>query len=199
MMVVGKDGFLVNIRRQLSPDIGGALEPEAIVLHYTGAGSAEGSIDWLSRKDEIFVSAHLVISRVGSVTQLIPFNRVAWHAGVSQWQGRPALNKWSIGIELANHGPLQSAASGYAKTQRGDLLLPREVYSGYHKNGKTAQNLWEAYLHAQVLRCLQVCQAIIRAYPAVKLVLGHDDVAPERKTDPGPAFPMEDFRACLLS
>ena len=52
---------------------------------------------------EIFqlkVSSHLLIKRDGSVVQYVPFNKRAWHAGLSCYQGRKRCNDYSIGIEL---------------------------------------------------------------------------------------------------
>ncbi|MCY4130829.1 MAG: 1,6-anhydro-N-acetylmuramyl-L-alanine amidase AmpD [Gammaproteobacteria bacterium] len=49
---------------------------------------------------EYRVSAHLLIERTGAVTQFVPFNERAWHAGESSWQGRKDCNDFSIGIEL---------------------------------------------------------------------------------------------------
>lgn len=46
------------------------------------------------------VSAHLLIDRSGAVTQYVPFDRQAWHAGRSSFRGRPECNTYSIGIEL---------------------------------------------------------------------------------------------------
>ncbi|NOQ65391.1 MAG: 1,6-anhydro-N-acetylmuramyl-L-alanine amidase AmpD [Methyloprofundus sp.] len=46
------------------------------------------------------VSSHIVILRDGSITQYVPFNKRAWHAGVSEYQGRSKCNDFSIGIEL---------------------------------------------------------------------------------------------------
>ena len=46
------------------------------------------------------VSSHLLIERTGTVTQFVPFNKRAWHAGESSWQGRKDCNDFSIGIEL---------------------------------------------------------------------------------------------------
>ena len=46
------------------------------------------------------VSSHLVIQRNGSITQYVPFNKRAWHAGISEYQGRSKCNDFSIGIEL---------------------------------------------------------------------------------------------------
>lgn len=49
---------------------------------------------------EMRVSSHLCIFRDGTVTQYVPFDQRAWHAGASNWQGRERCNDFSIGIEL---------------------------------------------------------------------------------------------------
>ena len=49
---------------------------------------------------EARVSAHLLIERDGSITQFASFDRRAWHAGASEFQGRPRCNDYSVGIEL---------------------------------------------------------------------------------------------------
>ncbi len=49
------------------------------------------------------VSAHLLIHRNGDITQYVPLNRRAWHAGISSFDGRPMCNDYSIGIELEGH------------------------------------------------------------------------------------------------
>jgi AmpD protein len=46
------------------------------------------------------VSAHVLIDRQGNVTQFVAFDKRAWHAGLSSWQGRGNCNDYSIGIEL---------------------------------------------------------------------------------------------------
>jgi len=46
------------------------------------------------------VSSHLLIKRDGEIVQFVPFNKCAWHAGVSEYQGRTSCNDFSIGIEL---------------------------------------------------------------------------------------------------
>lgn len=49
---------------------------------------------------QLKVSAHLLIRRTGSIVQYVPFNKRAWHAGLSSYQGRERCNDFSIGIEL---------------------------------------------------------------------------------------------------
>ncbi|WP_249152025.1 N-acetylmuramoyl-L-alanine amidase [Bradyrhizobium liaoningense] len=70
-----------------SPNHGGALKPRFIVIHDTASGlKDDGDISWLTNP-AAKVSAHVVVSRQGKITQLVPFNVVAWHAGHSQWKG----------------------------------------------------------------------------------------------------------------
>lgn len=46
------------------------------------------------------VSSHLLIRRTGEIVQYVPFHLRAWHAGISQYQGREVCNDFSIGIEM---------------------------------------------------------------------------------------------------
>lgn len=111
---------------------------------------------------ELRVSAHFFISRTGIVTQYVSLADRAWHAGVSQWNGREQCNDFSIGIEL-----------------EGTDTTP--------------------YDDAQYISLTGLTRILMRNYPAitVKRVVGHNDIAPGRKTDPGAAFDWQRFRAAL--
>ncbi len=175
---------------------GGELDPEAVVLHYTATQTAESAIRTLTDRNSS-VSAHLVIDRDGTVTQLVPFDRVAWHAGESSWRGRSGLNAWSIGIELVNPGPV---------FREGDRV--RDVYGqtwlGEHAEfpvlpGFPAQwKRWALYTGEQLRALEDVCRALVRAY-ALPLIVGHSDVSPRRKFDPGPALPIGRIREYAFS
>lgn len=99
------------------------------------------------------VSAHLCLFRDGSARQYVPFDRRAWHAGESRFDGRSRCNDFSIGIELegCDERPFE----------------PR-----------------------QYRRLAEIARALMRAYPAITpaRIVGHSDIAPGRKTDPGPHF-----------
>lgn len=81
------------------------LSPDMVVLHYTAMHSAEAAISRLCDPDAE-VSAHYVISETGDVTPLVPEDARAWHAGTGAWGQVRDVNSHSIGIELANAGPL---------------------------------------------------------------------------------------------
>ena len=76
---------------------------DTLVLHYTGMVSAEAALARL-RDPEARVSAHWCIGKDGTLWRLVPEAHRAWHAGVSEWRGRPSVNDVSIGIELVNPG-----------------------------------------------------------------------------------------------
>lgn len=177
-----------------SPNRGGALAPRFLVMHYTASRGGGASVDWLARK-EARASAHLVIDRDGSVTQLVPFNRVAWHAGRSRWLDVNGLNGHSVGIELANAGKLVRRGSRWV-AWFGDEIDDDEVVEATHRN-ETSPAGWHAFPAEQIEAAVAAAGAIVGKYP-IEAILGHDDVSPGRKVDPGPAFPMASFRSRVL-
>ena len=111
---------------------------------------------------EMKVSSHLFIDREGLLTQFVPFDRAAWHAGVSEFKGRDNCNEFSIGIELEGTD---------------DLEYPPNQY-------KTL---------------IEATKALMEAYPDISVdnIVGHKDIAPVRKTDPGEAFDWDLYKSSL--
>jgi len=177
-----------------SPNMGGEIQPEYLVMHFTAGRSAEESIDWLT-KEEAKASAHVVIGRDGSISQLVPFDRVAWHAGASSWEGLQGLNKYSLGIELDNAGRLTRQGNG-GRAWFGTVYDSSEVIEAVHKD-ETLSCGWHVYPPEQIEAALSVAGLLIKEY-GLKDVVGHEDIAPHRKCDPGPAFPMSSFRSRLM-
>jgi len=163
-------------------------------MHYTAARSADESIRWLC-SPAARASAHVVIGRDGGVTQLVPFDRVAWHAGVSSWDGIKGLNRHSIGIELDNAGRLTRQGGRWC-AWFGTPYPDDQVMEAVHKH-ESAPSGWHVYTPAQIDSALAVAAALIEKYD-LEDVIGHEDISPGRKSDPGPAFPMASFRARLL-
>lgn len=161
-----------------------------LVIHFTSGASAQSSIDFWKSPAAKGASAHIVIDRDGTIYQCRPFNVTCGHAGKSRWHDKRAtyngLNTCSIGIELANAGDDEKLALRQSH-------LP--LVSARHKNGGPVKK-WEAYPVAQLNACEEVAKALVQRYK-LDDVIGHEDIAPERKNDPGPAFPMGNLRvAC---
>lgn len=108
------------------------------------------------------VSAHVLIRRDGTAEQYVPFDRRAWHAGVSEYEGRERCNDFSIGIELEGTDDCPYDDRQYLSLER-------------------------------VIRCL------LAHYPSLskKRIAGHCDIAPGRKTDPGPCFDWDRLNQLL--
>ena len=167
---------------------------DTVVIHYTAGGSAESSARFLIKSD-VKASAHLVIGRQGEIFQLVPFDTVAWHAGESSYGNRQWLNQYSIGIELDNAGPLTKVGSEFqawfgTKYQANDAVLAT------HRN-ETTPRYWHTYSEKQISLCREICELLIHKY-GIKIIVGHEEIAPKRKQDPGPAFPLDRFRDNLL-
>jgi len=178
-----------------SPNVGAKIVAhEYLVMHFTAGASAESSVRWLTDK-HAKASAHLVIGRDGSVTQLVPFNKQAWHAGRSLWANRVGLNSYAIGIELDNAGKL-SRQGGSWVSWWGAKIPDNEVVEAVHKN-ETESAGWHAFTEPQLTAALDAAVALVDKY-GLRDVIGHGDIAPGRKNDPGPAFPMESFRSRVL-
>jgi N-acetyl-anhydromuramoyl-L-alanine amidase len=172
-----------DVRQVLSPHFDarpGNAAPELIVVHGISLPPGEFGGPWI---DMLFtgnlppaahpyfreitgpgrrVSAHVLLRRAGQVAQFVPFGARAWHAGQSEYRGRPSCNDFSIGIEL-----------------EGSDDIP--------------------YTDAQYDKLVEVVKALLVAYPLLSPthIAGHSDIAPGRKTDPGPAFDWGRFREKL--
>ncbi|MEX6500502.1 N-acetylmuramoyl-L-alanine amidase [Pseudomonas zhanjiangensis] len=132
-----------------------------IVLHYTSTDLAR-SLRLLSEGE---VSSHYLIGDgPPTIYRLVDENRRAWHAGDSQWQGRTWLNGTSIGIELVNQG---------------------------YRDGPAGRT-WQPYPPEQIDALIVLLKDIMQRHQlAPGSILGHSDVAPQRKVDPGPLFPWQ--------
>ena len=185
------DGRPVEYRE--TPNMGGALRPSWLVMHFTAGRDCESSVSWLTRP-EARASAHLVIGRDGRIVQLAPFDRVTWHAGRSHWRGVSGLNAHSVGIELDNAGRLERAGGGW-QAWFGGGYADEDVMIATHRN-ETRECGWHRFTERQLDTALEAAIAIVRAY-RLEDVIGHDDISPGRKSDPGPAFPMTSFRGAV--
>ena len=137
------------------------LPVSLLVLHYTGMESGEAALERMTDADAK-VSAHYLVEENGRVFQLVDEDRRAWHAGVGEWAGITNVNSASIGIEIVNGGHNFPEEDG---------SLPE-------------------FPDAQIAAVIALCKDITARHAiAPRGVVGHSDIAPARKDDPGEAFP----------
>ena len=154
----------LDISQHPSPNFNDRREKlDMLVLHYTGMETGQAALDRM-RDPAAEVSAHYMVWEDGRVAQLVDEDKRAWHAGVSSWKGQTDLNSRSIGIEIVNGGH--------------DVPLP--------------DGSLPPYPLPQIHALIELCHDIIdrRDIPALR-ILGHSDIAPGRKIDPGEHFPWE--------
>ncbi|WP_011959831.1 MULTISPECIES: N-acetylmuramoyl-L-alanine amidase [Psychrobacter] len=145
-----------------------------IVLHYTAENEPE-SLRILTTAN---VSAHYLIPITDDkpIYQLVPDNQRAWHAGQGSFAGRSILNDTSIGIEIVNEGIQQQFRK--AKNTDNDGYHPAEHYV--------------EFTDIQIKKIAQLVQDLAQKYEIEPtLIIGHSDMAPSRKIDPGAKFPWE--------
>ena len=203
-----RDGNAVSFKR--SSNVGGIVSPRLIVLHDTaGDLSGDGSISWLSDKKSK-VSAHFVVKRNGEIVQLVETNIKTWHAGVSSWRGKSNLNDWSIGIEIVNPGgPLKALGNGRYKggvefdtSNNLSLMVRRGMFPSTTGDGRSMRpnyGLWLDYSSRQIDAIVEMCQALVAAYPTITEIVTHWQIAPTRKIDTNPLFPLDEVRSKVFS
>ena len=168
LYAINEAGFADNAAYIASPnfDVRPNHEISIIVIHnislppnqYGGNGIIELFTNVLNPNKhpyyaEIYtrkVSSHFLIRRDGSLIQFVSCLNRAWHAGVSNWQGRERCNDFSVGIELEGSD-------------------------------------FDAFEPTQYLTLKNLLDSLMSRY-AIQSIVGHSDIAPGRKTDPGPYF-----------
>lgn len=139
-----------------------------LVLHYTAESLADSIASLTDPQKQ--VSSHYLVPDAANggerfrIYSLAPESRRAWHAGVSYWQGERMLNASSVGIEVVNLGfPAQDG------------------------NAPLMNRRWYPYPDAQIAVVGRLAADIVARHAILpRKVVGHADIAPGRKLDPGP-------------
>lgn len=138
-----------------------------LVLHYTGMESGAAARERLC-DPTAEVSAHWMVHEDGTVENLVAEDKRAWHAGVGSWNGICDVNSASIGVEIVNGGHNVPLSDG---------SLP-------------------PYTDMQIMAVIKLSKEIIGRHDIkASNVVGHSDVAPGRKEDPGEHFPWAGLAA----
>jgi N-acetylmuramoyl-L-alanine amidase len=140
-----------------------------LILHYTAIDNPK-SLKVLS---EGAVSIHYLVTTPDDdlpghqnpkIFQLVPDTSRAYHAGLSSWKGHTQLNGSSIGIEIVNLG---------------------------YRDGPNGREYFD-FPKAQMDLVLALVKKIVKEHDIKpEFILGHSDIAPLRKSDPGPRFPWK--------
>lgn len=203
--------FDIKFHRLVGPTVtkedtnngGGPITPRFIVMHYTAGADAKSAVQTF-KTPASKSSAHLVIDRDGSVTNMKAFNIKTWHAGPSRYSGFSGLNSCSIGIEIVNLGFLRKAGRVNGRdiytTWNGESisLEPDEVVMCRYPKAGSGDLYWQKYTDDQLKALDEIVPLLLSKYPTILDIVGHEDIDTRGwKVDPGPAFPMRRYKALL--
>ena len=133
-----------------------------LIIHYT-FGDLDRSIATLTQNE---VSSHYLLTDTEKpfFYNLVDESRQANHAGLSSWKIYNQLNSASIGIEIVNRG--------FIDTPEG--------------------RAWYPYPQTQIDQLIMLLKQLVERYHIKpENILGHNEIAPQRKQDPGPLFPWK--------
>jgi N-acetylmuramoyl-L-alanine amidase len=164
-------------------------KPDRIVLHYTATATLQDALAALGARG---LSVHYLIGRApGELVCQVPPRHIAWHA--------KGVNTRSVGIEIVNLGGMMPRAGKmyqpdgkggfYQVTPQGQVML-------FKRNGFGA---WECFTNWQYEAVAQLCAWLLWRFPSIRDdgIIGHEEVSPGIKSDPGPAWMWDTFRQGL--
>ena len=155
-----------------------------LVIHFTSEDFAR-SLAILTGETERRVSAHYLIPESGDLTyagdklrvyELVSTSDRAWHAGRSYWRGKTGLNDQSIGVEIVN----QSGCN-------------EDIATLGNSTEFTTACAFKPFGSEQIDLLVRLLNQTIEQHPDIRpeAIVGHADIAPTRKVDPGPLFPWK--------
>lgn len=175
------------------------ITPTFIVMHYTAGWTVQGTLQTFANP-AADVSAQFTIDVDGTVYQHVLANKRAWHAGPSKFGNVTDLNSHSVGIEFVNPGFLRKVGDGTYQDSTGNRVSGEQVGPMVEaKNARIGSGTfyWPAYSKAQIEAGEKLVKALIDTYP-IEGIVSHEEIDTRGwKTDPGPAFPMNRFKALL--
>lgn len=159
---------------------------DSILMHYTVGSYISSFNTFIKNIPDNRTSAHYLITEKeenyidgGDVIQVVPENKESWHAGISKWQNTENLNHSSIGIENVNKG-----------FSNKNLIKGCFGKIGLYKEKESKEIDWYKFDNKQIESLGVLSREIIKKYKINPTrIVGHSDIAPGRKQDPGIIFP----------
>lgn len=182
-----------------------------VVIHFT-SGNFQQSFKTLTKPSCNSVSSHYLIPEPGDASygklrvqtyQLVPEPNRAWHAGISYWAGKTGLNDQSIGIELVNQaychtGGKAEESDPDEESTDNEPFDPASCHSDDEPEsadtGKPERIcFYPDFDDSQIALLVDLLEDITERHPKIRPthIIGHSDIAPNRKIDPGPRFPWQ--------
>ena len=183
-----KNDLLLSAKQIHDPAQGNSMTPKVIVIHFTCSYNLPDTVEYF--KQDV-TDIHLLVDKDATTVQMVPFNRTADHAGKSSWNGYTSLNRYAIGIEAINIGPLIKKGSEfidcYKRVHKGPVV--RYPILGYE--------YWEPFTDAQLNRIIDIVATLCAHYQIpIRNVCAHHEASPGRKVDVGGCInmSMDEFR-----
>lgn len=185
--------------------------PAGAIVHFTAGRCDRGDPDAIATVKYGATQAHcyFCISKSGRVYQTAPLNRWGSHAGQSSWQGLgSSVSSKLVGIEICNAGQVKKTERGFEPwwNRPGDpknsYYTEAEVRHASIRDNILAAGTYHRYTPEQEASVIKLLLWLHAQQPSIfklDFVLGHDEVSPRRKDDPGGSFSMTmpSFRAHL--
>lgn len=173
-------------------------QAKGLVVHYTSGRSKEpeaaiNTLNYLARQG----LGCLVMDREGKIyrAENQELNDVAYHAGKSEWKGFSGISRYCIGMEICCAGQLDGNRAWFGQRYTEDEI--REV--GDVDNVRAGR--YHKFTEAQELSLKRFCRWQLQTNPEFDIdwIVGHDEISPGRKTDPGGSLSvtMTEFRDLL--
>lgn len=165
--------------------------PVGAIVHFTAGRSLKGDSDAINtiRSGAASGYCYFCISSDGTVFQSFPLNRWGYHCGKSTWPGLgSSLSNKLVGIEICNAGKLDSSGKSWFGETYPDGKTRTVSNNDNQQAGK-----YHAYTPAQETSLINLLVWLKNNNPeifTINNVLGHDEVSPDRKNDPGGSLSM---------
>jgi len=160
--------------------------PIGAVVHFTAGAYGLSELDLAKQR----FYTYLLLDHAGTVHQGFPLNRWGSHAGESSWPGvdDKAVSKHLLGIEVDCAGLLTPIGEGRFQTWWGVRMDAKDIRVVNEKTGNIKPGAYHKFTEAQEKSLVDLLFWLKKNNPSVfnlDFVVGHDEVAPKRKSDPG--------------
>ena len=163
--------------------------PYGVIDHYTAGISVVGTLKWFSNMTRSGTSsAHAIVDHGGRIYLVInPLTHIAWHARRDSYT--------HVGIEHVNAGLLRKENGKFF--YQGTRRYPNK----YKHLPQHLEEWWEPFRVAQIVSNIVLKRWLIYAIPTLQQqhFVDHQTVDPNRKTDCGPFWPLDEINELVFS